>query len=1085
MTMRAFFIKLPSALRMAVVVGVLLGTVAAWAAPAATRNVNLNDLGQYSITGQGETRFFAAPGSTEIQILNARHEIVATRPVKTEQGVPLAVYELHFVPATGRLLVTTAAQAPVDVYSVDPATGTALYLSTARGADTRAFLRYLASDNLSAARTLAPATARVQRRSGSLDDEVAPGTSTAAPRTGRAISGVFSTTGHVSISVDAMGTLSGGGNVQVMKPAGATVRNAFLTTASTGSWEPTLPDGCVQLNGTPIVWTSRAPSSIGSENGWAEVTGLVTPLLNPAPAGMINVPLTESPDLVDGSILIVIFNDPAVTENRTVILLFGAQNVAGETFQINLSEPLDLTDPAAHVYMGLGISYGWQNGGSQFSTVDVNGDRLTTSAGGWDDGEDANYALITVGGIGDSYANPADPMATPPFIQTYDDELYDLLPFVSDGDDFISVHTANPSNDDNIFFAWLETSVPAAIGESVILTPPSAAPTVNTTHSLFATLNNDLGEPLLNKTVHFSVLSGPNAGLTGSAVTNAAGIAAFSYSSTITGLDNVQASFYSDALAMDVQSNVATVDWQAAIGGTCGAMDIVFAVDVTGSMGGAIGNVIAELPNIIAAANAASGGDVRYALLTFHDQVHVIHNLTANAADVVAGITALTAGGGSGEPEASDETLREIITNDALCTDGSEFTEPFRPGAQKIVVLITDARPAGCDDDYTAGVDDVNAHQRALDALAADILISAVFVPTWLDYEASIVSIMGDYATTTGGQYTRVNEDGTGTGAAITAIIEACGGSETPDDCDGPHCNTVQPIGYTAVSGLISDAVMQMTEAGELKLSWTPVNGAHFYQVYMGSEFDSPQNWAPVGTPLDATLIVPQEILDRAPEGRSQYFFVQAKQVTTEPLSTDLGCWPLDEGTGTLAEDFAQNNDGTIYGAEWQNGPSGHPGLHFEYGDYVQVPNDVEFYGQPLQVEACVSIASYPTVQTGSYYIFACHRYTTWFQGFGLRIDVNGRLLSEVWDEELHNWRTLWASPAKRVPLNEPFNVTAVINGNLSMILLNGEVVAAGVQHYESITNGFSMTIGAHNYNSDRYQYHMRGDIHWLKVSQF
>ena len=187
---------------------------------------------------------------------------------------------------------------------------------------------------------------------------------------------------------------------------------------------------------------------------------------------------------------------------------------------------------------------------------------------------------------------------------------------------------------------------------------------------------------------------------------------------------------------------------------------------------------------------------------------------------------------------------------------------------------------------------------------------------------------------------------------------------------------------------------------------------------------------------------------------------------------------------GNVAQDFAQSNDGTIHGADWVASVPGHSGLSFDYGDYVDVPNDVEFYGQPLEVNACVTISSYPTVQTGAYYIFSCHRYATWFEGFGLRIDVSGRLLSEVWNGQTQSWNTLWAPLAKRVPLNEPFLVTAVINGNQSLLLLNGEVVAAGVQKYNSITNGFHMTIGAHNYNDARYQYHMRGDIHWLKVAQ-
>jgi hypothetical protein len=59
---------------------------------------------------------------------------------------------------------------------------------------------------------------------------------------------------------------------------------------------------------------------------------------------------------------------------------------------------------------------------------------MTTSAGGEDDGESADGALITAGGLDDSNANPADPYATDNGDPRQDDELYDLIPFVSNGD---------------------------------------------------------------------------------------------------------------------------------------------------------------------------------------------------------------------------------------------------------------------------------------------------------------------------------------------------------------------------------------------------------------------------------------------------------------------------------------------------------------------------------------------------------------------------------------------------------------------------------------------------------------------------
>jgi len=272
-----------------------------------------------------------------------------------------------------------------------------------------------------------------------------------------------------------------------------------------------------------------------------------------------------------------------------------------------------------------------------------------------------------------------------------------------------------------------------------------------------------------------------------------------------------------------------------------------------------------------------------------------------------------------------------------------------------------------------------------------------------------------------------------------------------------------------------------------LHLTWEEIDGAQFYQVYTSTIMDDEHNWTPYAMSETNSLMIPTQDM-QTESGSSILYHVKAIQTVQNLITSDIACWPFEEGSGDLAEDFGQDNDGTIEGADWVSGPSGHPCLHFEHGDRVVVENDVQFYGQPLQVEACVTINNYPTVPSGPYYIFSCHRYATWFEGFGLRIDRNGRLLSQVWNHNINNWQTLWAPNDRRVPLGVPFHVVACINGNQSMIMLNGEVVATGVQNYNSITNGFSMTIGAHHYNDDfgdeRYQYHMRGDIHWLKISQ-
>jgi gliding motility-associated-like protein len=367
-------------------------------------------------------------------------------------------------------------------------------------------------------------------------------------------------TGRYSISVDGLGTLAQNGAIQVDKPKGATVKAAYLIAAAV--WSKPLPDGAVLLQSTPIKWDMKYTAADYPENGWADVTAVVAPIVDAAPSGLVDIAVSEPNSAsVDGEILAVVFNDPNSRQNNTIILLFGGQAITGETFRINFAEPLKLSSAETKVHLGLGISYSQQNQTEkQYSVIEVNGKRLTTSAGGSDDGGLEDGSLLTAGGIGDDFLNPELPFALPTGDRS-DDELYNLLPFVKDGDEVISVFTRNPSLDDNIFFAWIETSTPAAIGESIILTPPVAKLAAGARHTLTATLNNTLGEPIAFTDVTFEIVAGVNKGRKTTVASNANGIATWTYSSTVIGADSIQARFLSVLQNTTLSSNVAAVDW--------------------------------------------------------------------------------------------------------------------------------------------------------------------------------------------------------------------------------------------------------------------------------------------------------------------------------------------------------------------------------------------------------------------------------------------------------------------------------------------------------------------------------------------
>jgi hypothetical protein len=116
--------------------------------------------------------------------------------------------------------------------------------------------------------------------------------------------------------------------------------------------------------------------------------------------------------------------------------------------------------------------------------------------------------------------------------------------------------------------------------------------------------------------------------------------------------------------------------------------------------------------------------------------------------------------------------LREAV--EAAGTDcartGRFNINDWRSACCKIVILVTDNLPAGCNDSYTPGVDDVNAHLRAVAAGGLGIKIGALQVGT----VAGVAPIMQDYAATTSGLYAAVPSSGAGTAAAMQSIITNC-----------------------------------------------------------------------------------------------------------------------------------------------------------------------------------------------------------------------------------------------------------------------------------------------------------------------
>jgi hypothetical protein len=100
------------------------------------------------------------------------------------------------------------------------------------------------------------------------------------------------------------------------------------------------------------------------------------------------------------------------------------------------------------------------------------------------------------------------------------------------------------------------------VATGITVNPGKAVNPAGSSHTVTATVLNSTGAPLAGVTVTFKVTSGPNAGKTGTCVTNAAGQCTFTYNDPpgVTGTDNIAATFI-DAAGILHSSNNATKTW--------------------------------------------------------------------------------------------------------------------------------------------------------------------------------------------------------------------------------------------------------------------------------------------------------------------------------------------------------------------------------------------------------------------------------------------------------------------------------------------------------------------------------------------
>lgn len=308
------------------------------------------------------------------------------------------------------------------------------------------------------------------------------------------LSSTYQFNGKGNWSIDAVGSNNTPiGILEAAVPVGSTVQKAFLYSSKYyfNDGGGTAPD--VVLDGVSYpsaVWTDlgvneTAFGGFSLEAYRVDVTSQVSAKVGGGSASRFQFSVDrENPNgSTDGEVLVVIYSNPGETE-RTIGVLDGFSSSQGDTTTINFSSALtQVGQPGFEALISLGIGFSFQPAG-QFSIVDGNGRRLTSSAGGQDDGIASNGGLITAGGLDDNTANP-NPNVNDGGGPRTDDELYDLgqgnvvdpTPFLSNGLLSYKFDTLNPSNDDNIFFLGVNITARAGINEPP---PPPVVPETST-----------------------------------------------------------------------------------------------------------------------------------------------------------------------------------------------------------------------------------------------------------------------------------------------------------------------------------------------------------------------------------------------------------------------------------------------------------------------------------------------------------------------------------------------------------------------------------------------------------------------------
>ncbi len=341
-------------------------------------------------------------------------------------------------------------------------------------------------------------------------------------------------------------------------------------------------------------------------------------------------------------------------------------------------------------------------------------------------------------------------------------------------------------------------------------------------------------------------------------------------------------------------------------------------------------------------------------------------------------------------------------------------------------------------------------------------------------------------------------------------------------------CVVEHPIVFTSspvpMTQTESAQVIQITN-NRLWLSWNETPQASFYQIYCANEAESDlTDWRTAGfiPHTNITSWIHPLTVPNLPE--ECYFTVQPRRLTTLQVPCeDRGRWEFNVCLDDIVPDASGNdrdatgwflcapNCSTEYDTLCNDAFTGY--AHFEgyvYPDggdrceeHYRVTNDSIFYVDRFQVWSRIRIFEHPTISTGPRYIISNASLDVEHGGWFIRLDparimrngqweYHNRLTAGVWNAEEDAFMLL-QSPAPTpddttfgsVPLGVWSCICLVVNGNQSMLIIDGRVVAAGDMILDSHNNGVPLVIGAgYRHNTNPIEYPFVGDMDCIRYTE-